>query len=283
MNPEMLRSVSMRFRAKPALAPLAVEPRDAHKFPRLVGGTTMVPGEVAVFERDVVYHHPFYEHRPNESIVMVNGQVHTLTREENLFLQSLEGGPNNIISFKELKLKTFGSEWYSDNYIKFIALNVRQKIEPNPHTPQIILTKKYEGYLLFDPNMLPPKDSEEVYAHADWTHYPKGHFIIMNGKIIILTSFENAILTVLEQTPNKAVQPFVFDEFFREHEIVESTEVHQAMYKLRRKIDPHSSTDGKSRYLVSSEFGYILIDPNKPDSNEAPTPRKGELVYAHLA
>jgi two-component system KDP operon response regulator KdpE len=72
--------------------------------------------------------------------------VHLTPKELDL-LRYLTLHPNHVISHRELLQAVWGPDYGSQSdYLRVFIKNLRKKIEPNPDTPEYILTEPWVGY-----------------------------------------------------------------------------------------------------------------------------------------
>ena len=71
-----------------------------------------------------------------------------LTRTEWLLLQYLAANPGKVILNSELLSKVWGPEYRDDlQYLRVWVSRIRQKIESEPGSPSIIITRPGIGYM----------------------------------------------------------------------------------------------------------------------------------------
>jgi two-component system KDP operon response regulator KdpE len=81
--------------------------------------------------------------------VMLNGQRLTLTPKEYRLLQVLAQHAGNVVTHQHLLKEVWGSIHVHDtHYLRIFVRKLRQKIEPNPDSPRILLTELGVGYRL---------------------------------------------------------------------------------------------------------------------------------------
>ena len=81
--------------------------------------------------------------------VMLNGQRLTLTPKEYRLLQVLAQHAGNIVTHQHLLKEVWGSIHVHDtHYLRIFVRKLRQKIEPTPDMPRILLTELGVGYRL---------------------------------------------------------------------------------------------------------------------------------------
>ena len=81
--------------------------------------------------------------------VMLNGQRLTLTPKEYRLLQVLAQHAGNVVTHQHLLKEVWGSIHVHDtHYLRIFVRKLRQKIEPNPDMPRILLTELGVGYRL---------------------------------------------------------------------------------------------------------------------------------------
>jgi two-component system KDP operon response regulator KdpE len=81
--------------------------------------------------------------------VMLNGQRLTLTPKEYRLLQVLAQHAGNVVTHQHLLKEVWGSIHVHDtHYLRIFVRKLRQKIEPNPDMPRILVTELGVGYRL---------------------------------------------------------------------------------------------------------------------------------------
>ena len=81
-------------------------------------------------------------------LVKRDGEDVALTRTEWLLLQYLAANPGKVILNGELLSKVWGPEYRDDlQYLRVWVSRIRQKIETDPSTPKIIITRPGIGYM----------------------------------------------------------------------------------------------------------------------------------------
>ena len=81
-------------------------------------------------------------------LVKRNGEDVALTRTEWLLLQHLAANPGKVILNGELLAKVWGPEYRDDlQYLRVWVSRIRQKIEAEPGSPKIIITRPGIGYM----------------------------------------------------------------------------------------------------------------------------------------
>ena len=81
-------------------------------------------------------------------LVKRDGEDVALTRTEWLLLQYLAANPGKVILNSELLSKVWGPEYRDDlQYLRVWVSRIRQKIEPEPGNPSIIITRPGIGYM----------------------------------------------------------------------------------------------------------------------------------------
>ena len=84
--------------------------------------------------------------------VMLNGQRLTLTPKEYRLLQVLAQHAGNVVTHQHLLKEVWGSIHVHDtHYLRIFVRKLRQKIEPNPDSPRILVTELGVGYRLAQP------------------------------------------------------------------------------------------------------------------------------------
>jgi two-component system KDP operon response regulator KdpE len=81
--------------------------------------------------------------------VTLNGQRLTLTPKEYRLLQVLAQHAGNVVTHQHLLKEVWGSIHVHDtHYLRIFVRKLRQKIEPNPDSPRILVTELGVGYRL---------------------------------------------------------------------------------------------------------------------------------------
>jgi two-component system, OmpR family, KDP operon response regulator KdpE len=84
--------------------------------------------------------------------VTLNGQRLTLTPKEYRLLQLLAQHAGNVVTHQHLLKEVWGSIHVHDtHYLRIFVRKLRQKIEPNPDSPRILVTELGVGYRLAQP------------------------------------------------------------------------------------------------------------------------------------
>lgn len=82
-------------------------------------------------------------------IVTLNGQRLTLTPKEYRLLQVLAQHAGNVVTHQHLLKEVWGSIHVHDtHYLRIFVRKLRQKIEPHPDSPKILITELGVGYRL---------------------------------------------------------------------------------------------------------------------------------------
>ena len=86
-------------------------------------------------------------------IVSMNGQPVRLTRTEYNLIHELATHRNQVLLHKDLLTTVWGSEYRDDvGFLRTYIYQLRQKIEPDPDNPQLIMTWQGAGYMLVCPD-----------------------------------------------------------------------------------------------------------------------------------
>jgi len=81
--------------------------------------------------------------------VMLNGVRMTLTPKEYRLLQVLAQHAGNVVTHQHLLKEVWGSIHMQDtHYLRIFVRKLRQKIEPHPDSPKILVTELGVGYRL---------------------------------------------------------------------------------------------------------------------------------------
>jgi two-component system, OmpR family, KDP operon response regulator KdpE len=84
--------------------------------------------------------------------VTLNGTRLTLTPKEYRLLQVLAQHAGNVVTHQHLLKEVWGSIHVHDtHYLRIFVRKLRQKIEPNPDSPRILITELGVGYRLAQP------------------------------------------------------------------------------------------------------------------------------------
>ena len=84
--------------------------------------------------------------------VMLNGQRLALTPKEYRLLQVLAQHAGNVVTHQHLLKEVWGTVHVHDtHYLRIFVRKLRQKIEPNPDLPRILVTELGVGYRLAQP------------------------------------------------------------------------------------------------------------------------------------
>ena len=95
--------------------------------------------------------------------VTLNGQRLTLTPKEYRLLQVLAQHAANVVTHQHLLKEVWGSIHVHDtHYLRIFVRKLRQKIEPNPDMPRILMTELGVGYRLAQM----PTEGEAAWAEA---------------------------------------------------------------------------------------------------------------------
>jgi two-component system, OmpR family, KDP operon response regulator KdpE len=85
--------------------------------------------------------------------VLLNGSRLTLTPKEYRLLQVLAQHAGNVVTHQQLLREVWGSVHEQDtHYLRIFVRKLRQKIEPEPNSPRILLTELGVGYRLAGEN-----------------------------------------------------------------------------------------------------------------------------------
>ena len=96
--------------------------------------------------------------------VTLNDQRLTLTPKEYRLLQVLAQHAGNVVTHQHLLKEVWGSIHVHDtHYLRIFVRKLRQKIEPNPNTPRILVTELGVGYRL----------AQKGEADAAWSKAPE--------------------------------------------------------------------------------------------------------------
>jgi two-component system KDP operon response regulator KdpE len=86
---------------------------------------------------------------PARRRVRVGEQEITLTRTEFDLLLELAKHPNQVLLHTQLLSAVWGNEYQDDlDYLRAYIRYLRQKLEPNPADPKMIVTSRGVGYML---------------------------------------------------------------------------------------------------------------------------------------
>ncbi|MGN6570162.1 MAG: response regulator [Pseudolabrys sp.] len=97
--------------------------------------------------------------------VTLNGQRLTLTPKEYRLLQVLAQHAGNVVTHQHLLKEVWGSIHVHDtHYLRIFVRKLRQKIEPNPDNPRILMTELGVGYRLAQ---LPTESENGAWATAE--------------------------------------------------------------------------------------------------------------------
>jgi len=81
--------------------------------------------------------------------VLLNGSRLTLTPKEYRLLQVLAQHAGNVVTHQHLLKEVWGSTHLHDtHYLRIFVRKLRQKIEPRPDSPRILVTELGVGYRL---------------------------------------------------------------------------------------------------------------------------------------
>jgi two-component system KDP operon response regulator KdpE len=96
--------------------------------------------------------------------VTLKGQRLTLTPKEYRLLQVLAQHAGNVVTHQHLLKEVWGSIHVHDtHYLRIFVRKLRQKIEPNPDNPRILMTELGVGYRLAQM----PTEGENGWAAAE--------------------------------------------------------------------------------------------------------------------
>jgi two-component system KDP operon response regulator KdpE len=85
--------------------------------------------------------------------VTLNGTRLTLTPKEYRLLQVLAQHAGNVVTHQQLLREVWGTTHVQDtHYLRIFVRKLRQKIEPRPDSPRILLTELGVGYRLAQPS-----------------------------------------------------------------------------------------------------------------------------------
>jgi two-component system KDP operon response regulator KdpE len=81
--------------------------------------------------------------------VLLNGHRLTLTPKEYRLLQVLAQHAGNVVTHQHLLKEVWGSiHMHDTHYLRIFVRKLRQKIEPNPEMPRLLVTELGVGYRL---------------------------------------------------------------------------------------------------------------------------------------
>jgi two-component system KDP operon response regulator KdpE len=81
--------------------------------------------------------------------VLLNGSRLTLTPKEYRLLQVLAQHAGNVVTHQHLLKEVWGTIHVNDtHYLRIFVRKLRQKIEPDPNAPRILITELGVGYRL---------------------------------------------------------------------------------------------------------------------------------------
>jgi len=84
--------------------------------------------------------------------VLLNDKRLTLTPKEYRLLQVLAQHAGNVVTHQHLLKEVWGSIHVHDtHYLRIFVRKLRQKIEPHPESPRILVTELGVGYRLAQP------------------------------------------------------------------------------------------------------------------------------------
>lgn len=90
-------------------------------------------------------------------VVLLNGTRLTLTPKEYRLLQVLAQHAGNVVTHQHLLKEVWGTIHVQDtHYLRIFMRKLRQKIEPDPNTPRILITELGVGYRLAQDSEAPP-------------------------------------------------------------------------------------------------------------------------------
>jgi two-component system KDP operon response regulator KdpE len=93
--------------------------------------------------------------------VHMRGEVVSLTRTEYALLRELALNANRVMLHQDLLTKVWGPEYRDDiDYLRAYIHYLRRKLEPEPSSPQYILTSPGVGYVLACPEEEPGEGIE---------------------------------------------------------------------------------------------------------------------------
>ena len=99
--------------------------------------------------------------------VTLNGARLTLTPKEYRLLQVLAQHAGNVVTHQHLLKEVWGSVHVQDtHYLRIFMRKLRQKIEPEPNSPKILLTELGVGYRLAQSGEVEPAPNGAIGARA---------------------------------------------------------------------------------------------------------------------
>lgn len=215
---------------------------------------------------EAVFSHQAFIHFPKRSELLVNGELFTLTKTENVILDLLEKHPNDLVLYDTIRQSLIKTEDpnadFSVEEIRFYIQRLRRKIEPDSRRENFVYirTIREKGCLLYDPDKQEPDSSivgeprQEIIIKCD-PEFSKIVDVVVNGKTVRLSPMEERLLEMLANGKGRLInaQDLLsrFGESYDRVEKVSKGTIRVHILNLRKKIEP----DPKHPIFIISKLG----------------------------
>lgn len=259
--------------------------------------------------RQTTYVHPFFTFDMKEGIVHTQGEDRPVTQAEATLLAILAARENRVVTYADLASNEFGVRYYGvPDYIKTHVHNLRKKVEPDPQTPQVIVTVIQRGYKLINPDAkedVHTNDNGDVSSSCDgediWhfdglndpaitvyeqaskqvedrvfqlpncTYYPEQGIIVINGKEVQLTGIENRLLDLFSQNQNRNLLIGKIESFVwgpAYENERTSATAKTHIHHLNKKLAQAAIGERRIRIMGIPGIGYKLVTSHSMDAQE---------------
>lgn len=215
----------------------------------------------------VLYSHPLFSFFPEIRRVKVGEKEIELTPKENRLLKVLVRNANKLLTAADLMSMVWDEHHETSTHydrLKTRIHELRRKVEPDYHRPQIIVRvteeeNKKRGYMLEDKSRLgqePDDQKEEIITYPGFMYFPERERMVANGLDIFFVPEENEVLKLMFKNLNILVGFPAFGDKKR-------AAIQQEIFRLRRKI----KSAGIS-ILTKRGKGYMLVIDSNPSVNK---------------
>lgn len=217
------------------------------------------------------YHHRLFTYDYGRKCVVVGGQTVQLTLREIFILEFLLGHPNELLTVPAILENAFGRN-YSSGMVKTYVRYLRRKIEPDPASPQILITKRNQGYYLADcdrvseeVDVLMELNNEEVFQHSDgWKFNLSRGSLTVNGKSVDLTSTERKLLEKFVHNLNRVLTKETLIQFAWGNPVdAGDDDLKLYVHRLLFKIQPDRGKGQPGCIRAVKGLGYCLVDSDR--------------------
>ncbi|HUQ85007.1 MAG TPA: winged helix-turn-helix domain-containing protein [Candidatus Limnocylindrales bacterium] len=193
--------------------------------------------------KDIVY-------LPDQRKIVVNGKEKKLSKPQDAFLEMLIEKNHESVSGEEIYDHAWPSEQYSLVRLSTLVRSLREKLEPDPLKPTIILRVRGEGYKLADLDSSKEKELELAVGKLRYSHGQRN--ITLGKDVVVLTEREHSVLLAFCASPGEIMTR---DELKRrawgDDSNVQIVNVNNYVTKIRNKL-------GKDSIRKHFGIGYSL-------------------------